>query len=121
MILLYRRYKNIQLLKHKLKFSRFNKKVVEKELEEAKEVYKIEKQALNTESNDQNKAEKKVRYAYVVFRSMEAMNVTIKEYNLKLSYRMGIKMCSACCCTKSAKKLEEKEFHEQWIYVKKAT
>ena len=66
----------------------------------AEEAFKIERQALNAESNDKNfQDEKKVRYAYVVFRSMEAMNMTIKEYNLKLSYRMGMKLCS-CICSK---------------------
>mmetsp|Transcript_11586 Transcript_11586/g.17526 ORF Transcript_11586/g.17526 Transcript_11586/m.17526 type:complete len:308 (+) Transcript_11586:1666-2589(+) len=76
--------------------------------------------------NDQEKAEDdsgdpEVRYAYVVFRNMDATEMALKAYTIGTCKRKCIMSCFGnCCCLKARKKLERKHFFSSWPRINRA-
>ena len=87
----------------------------QKELEEAQEAYQTEKaiyihDKAKKASSSGKKDDKSVKYAYVIFRSMDDLNKVINAYNVSPFYRCCVLRCSECCCAESQGRLRKKYF-----------
>ena len=58
-----------------------------------------------------------MRFAYVVFRSMDGIEGIQKQYSQGWCKRCWIKACS-CCCSAKYRELRKKHFFKQWPDIK---
>ena len=103
--------------------SRYEKKV--KRLEEvyarSKSKYLEHQQQAQADAGQTSKGARSIKYAYVVFRSMDGMSKVLNAYNITAFYRiLYMYICPACCCGKNAKKTRALYFNRRWLKVSKA-
>ena len=97
----------------KLKEERDKEELVYKEGLEKYSEFKKTKQESVTDENT-------IKYAYIVFRSMEGMQKALQMYNISRTYRCMTWACG-CCCRRRKERLINMLFYKEWPTVEKAT
>lgn len=84
---------------------------LKQEFEEQAELYKNE---LGKQDEKMDMSEASMRFAYIVFRSMDAIDALQSEYSQGACKRFCITKCFCLCCPAKAKAIYKKHFFKQW-------
>jgi len=89
----------------------------EREYEVLKQLYK--ESQLKKESSDEDHAnedeDRSIKYAYIVFRSMNGMKVALGTYNITRFYRFLYLYVCCCCFRQHKQRIYDTYFHNRWL------
>ena len=77
---------------------------------------KYKEKEADKEKNDLDDGEPEVKYAFITFRHMDAVDYVKKAYKVGWLKRK-LTACFGCCCKDYSKALRKKHFFDKWLVV----
>lgn len=82
---------------------------------------KLRDEELQQNASDLNDKEPDVKYAFIVFRDMEGMEVVKRAYDVSyFEYYIKMSCFGSCCCEPEHKRMKRKHFFKKWPKIDEA-